>query len=156
MAYLWERVRVQGGAYGGFNRFNPLSGTFAFASYRDPNLLGTIENYDGMADFLRDLEISPSELERAIIGAIGELDGYQLPDAKGYSAMVEFLTGQTPEMLQQERDELLNTTAEDFKRFAEILRRMNETAHTVVVGSQADIEAANAERENFLTVTKVF
>ena len=38
--WLWERVRVQGGAYGGFCVFNHRSGVFTYLSYRDPNLLG--------------------------------------------------------------------------------------------------------------------
>jgi hypothetical protein len=155
MTYLWERIRVQGGAYGGFNRFNDLSGTFAFASYRDPNLTGTLDNYAGMADFLKTNEVSESEVERSIIGAIGELDAYQLPDAKGYTALVEYLTEQTHEKQQQMRDELLGTTPQDFKRFGEILNRMESISHVVVVGSAADVEQANAERGGFLTVTKV-
>ena len=36
--YLWDRVRVSGGAYGGFCRFDPRSGDFKYLSYRDPNL----------------------------------------------------------------------------------------------------------------------
>lgn len=155
LTYLWERVRVQGGAYGGFNRFNDLSGTFAYGSYRDPNLLGTLDNYDNMPDFLASLSISDSELERSIIGAIGELDAYQLPDAKGYTALVDHLTEQTDAKLQQQRDELLATRSQDFKRFAEVLRGVKDKGQIVVVGSQADIEKANAERGNFLTVTKV-
>ena len=45
-AYMWENVRVKGGAYGGFAVFDRLSGVFNFLSYRDPNLLKTLENYD--------------------------------------------------------------------------------------------------------------
>ncbi len=155
LTYLWERIRVQGGAYGGFNRFNELSGTFVFASYRDPNLTGTLDNYDGMPGFLSDLEVSDSEVERSIIGAIGEIDAYQLPDAKGYTSLVEYLTGQTNAKQQQMRDELLGTTAQDFKRFGEILKRMEPLSRVVVVGSNADVEKANEERGDFLTVTKV-
>ena len=45
--WLWDRVRVSGGAYGGFSDFDPHSGMFTFLSYRDPNLLKTVDNYDG-------------------------------------------------------------------------------------------------------------
>ena len=58
--WLWERVRIQGGAYGGFCVFNQRSGVFTFISYRDPNLLGTLENYDASAGFLRDLNLDLS------------------------------------------------------------------------------------------------
>ena len=35
---------MQGGAYGGSSSFDPFSGTFAFTSYRDPNLLETLDD----------------------------------------------------------------------------------------------------------------
>src|SRR5262249_35602793 len=41
--WLWERIRVQGGAYGGFSVFDNQSGTFSYLSYRDPNLLSTLD-----------------------------------------------------------------------------------------------------------------
>lgn len=46
--WLWDRVRVSGGAYGGFSDFDSHSGMFTYLSYRDPNLLKTVDNYDGM------------------------------------------------------------------------------------------------------------
>lgn len=60
-------------------------GVFSFLSYRDPNLLKTLDVYDGTGDFLRELEIDDDTLTKAIIGTIGDVDSYQLPDAKGYS-----------------------------------------------------------------------
>src|SRR5690606_37858313 len=52
--YLWDKVRVQGGAYGGSSSFDPFSGGLVFTSYRDPNLLQTLAAYDGAAAFLRE------------------------------------------------------------------------------------------------------
>ena len=51
--WLWDRVRVSGGAYGGFSDFDSHSGMFTYLSYRDPNLLKTVDNYDG--ELLRDI-----------------------------------------------------------------------------------------------------
>jgi Zn-dependent M16 (insulinase) family peptidase len=61
---------------------------FSYLSYRDPNLLKTLDIYDGTANFLRELEIDDDALTKAIIGTIGDVDSYQLPDAKGYSRYV--------------------------------------------------------------------
>ncbi len=99
-SYLWEKVRVQGGAYGGFAVFDQQSGNFNFLSYRDPNLDQTLQAFDQTADYLRKLELSESELTKAIIGAIGEVDAYQLPDAKGYTALIRYLLGITDEERQ--------------------------------------------------------
>uniref|UniRef100_A0A2P2KDS5 Uncharacterized protein MANES_10G066200 n=1 Tax=Rhizophora mucronata TaxID=61149 RepID=A0A2P2KDS5_RHIMU len=83
--WLWDRVRVCGGAYGGFCDFDTHSGVFSFLSYRDPNLLKTLDVYDATTDFLRGVEMDDDTLTKAIIGTIGDVDAYQLPDAKGYS-----------------------------------------------------------------------
>lgn len=45
--WLWDRIRVSGGAYGGFSDFDSHSGMFTYLSYRDPNLLKSVDNYDG-------------------------------------------------------------------------------------------------------------
>jgi Zn-dependent M16 (insulinase) family peptidase len=153
--WIWERVRVLGGAYGGFVTFDWRSGVYTYLSYRDPNLLSTLQNYDGAARFLRDLRLSKDELVKSIIGAIGVLDAYQLPDAKGYTSMQRHLAGDTDAMRQKMRDEVLATTGEDFKRFADVLDQVNEQGLVVVLGSQEAIEAANAEHGAWLQVRKV-
>jgi hypothetical protein len=153
--WLWERVRVQGGAYGGSCMFDRRSGLFDYLSYRDPNLLGTLDNYDGTAGYLRDLELGEDELVKSIIGAIGQLDSYQLPDAKGYTSLARYLSGESAAQRQQMRDELLATTNADFRRFADVLAQVSQQGHVVVMGSQEAIEKANQERGSWLEVQKV-
>ena len=154
-SYLWEKVRVQGGAYGGFAVFDRHSGVFDFLSYRDPNLLGTLDNYDGTARFLRELDLSQDELTKGIIGTIGSMDAYQLPDAKGYTSMVRRLTGVTDDDRQRIRDEVLGTTAAHFRQFGDVLAEVNRAGRVVVLGSKDAIDAANAQRGGFLKVMKV-
>jgi Zn-dependent M16 (insulinase) family peptidase len=153
--WIWERVRVQGGAYGGYCFFNRHSGVFSYLSYRDPNLLGTLDNYDQTSQFLRELELSEDELVKSIIGAIGRLDAYQLPDAKGYTSMSRYLTGESDEGLQHLRDQVLSTTSNDFRAFGNVLERLNDNGLVVVLGSQEAIDEANATRDGWLDVTKV-
>ncbi len=153
--WLWEKVRVQGGAYGGFSSFDRLSGIYNFLSYRDPNLLGTLENYDHTAGFLKNLELNQSELTKSIIGSIGELDAYMLPDAKGYTAMLRYLLGVTDEERQVIRDQILNTTEADFHKFGETLELLNQQGSVVVLGSADSIQKANSENDHFLKVKQV-
>lgn len=150
--WLWEKVRVQGGAYGGFCVFDQHSGAFGFLSYRDPNLVRTLEIYDQTAEFLRNLDLSEEERVKGIIGAIGTMDAYQLPDAKGYSAMARTLIGYTDEARQQYRTEVLETGEADFHAFADLLDRLRDEAAVVVLGSQGAIEAANADHDLGLEV----
>ena len=152
--YMWDRVRVQGGAYGGSASFDPFSGVFAFTSYRDPNLLGTLDAYDEAAAFLR-LGVGEQDLVRSIIGAIGTIDTYRLPDAKGFISMMWELTGNSDGIRQKRRDEILSAAAKDFVRFGEVLAEVAKAGRVSVLGSEAAIRAANAERGNFLDVTKV-
>jgi Zn-dependent M16 (insulinase) family peptidase len=153
--WLWERVRVQGGAYGAFATFDRRSGAFSFLSYRDPNVLSTLDNYDQSAQFLRQLDLPREELVKSLVGAIGLLDTYQLPDAKGYSSMTRHLTRDTDEGRQQMRDEILATTVDDFHRFGDVLDALNANGTVVVLGSQDAIDQANAAREGWLRTQKV-
>ncbi|MCP4140595.1 MAG: peptidase M16 [Chloroflexi bacterium] len=157
MTWLWEKVRVQGGAYGGFSVFDQKSGLFNYLSYRDPNLLQTLENYDGTGEFLKDLELSDEELTKIIIGAIGGLDTYRLPDAKGHTSMTRYLTHISDEFLQKYRDEVLAATQDDFKDFGVSLNKAKDVGHVVVLGSEDAIKEANEklDKDKKLNVIKV-
>jgi Zn-dependent M16 (insulinase) family peptidase len=153
--WLWDKIRVQGGAYGGQCMFDRYSGGFTFVSYRDPNLLGTLDTYDRTANFLRNADINDAELTRNIIGTIGELDTYRLPDAKGFTSMQRYLIGDSDEARQRMREEVLSTTPGDIRSFADALAQLAAQGRVVVLGSEQAIEAANAERQSFLSVSKV-
>jgi presequence protease len=153
--WLWDKIRTQGGAYGGFSTFDIATGTFAYLSYRDPNLLASLDNYDATPAFLRSLDLSESELTKTIIGASGMLDPYLLPDAKGWTSMVRHLTNYTDEVRQQIRDEALGASPDDFKRFADVLEQVVQKGEIVVLGSADAIEKANQERAGLLKVKKV-
>lgn len=153
--WLWERVRVHGGAYGGFCGFDHRSGVWTYVSYRDPNLLATLEVYKGAGEFLRTLELSDAELQRAVVGAVGDLDTYQLPDAKGFTSLQRYLAGDTDEDRQRMREQMLTTTADDFRAFGDVLDRIDNQAPVVVLGSHAGITAANAERSAALEIVEV-
>ena len=142
--WLWEQVRMKGGAYGGFCLFDHRTGVFDFLSYRDPNLLNTLNAYDGTAEFLRQVDLPEDEIVKSIIGAISRMDAYLLPDAKGWTSMQRYLTGEDDAYRQRLRDELLDARAQDFRDFAEVLVGVNETAHIVVLGSEEKTDEANA------------
>lgn len=144
--WLWERVRVQGGAYGAFCMLDRQSGVLTCLSYRDPNLLGTLDVYDRASEFLRTVDLNENEVTRSIIGAISDMDRYQLPDARGYTSMVRYLVNDSDEQRQRIRDEVLSTTVADFRAFADVLRQVAEHGVVVVLGSSTAIEASHAER----------
>ena len=112
------------------------------------------ERFAVTAEMLRKVDLSNDELTKNIIGAIGDVDAYQLPDAKGYTSMVRWLVGETDESRQQMRDEILGATTADFRKFGEALQELNQQARVVVMGS-ADALHAAGETGRALKVTKV-
>ena len=154
-AWLWEKIRLQGGAYGAFCSFDKHSGALAFVSYRDPNVLKTLEAFDGSGRFLKDLKLGDGELVKAIIGTIGDIDQYQLPDAKGYTSMVRRLTGENEERRQKMRDEILGATKKDFQSFGELLESAMPKGVVKVLGSETAIQEAAAKNPGWLKVVKV-
>jgi len=143
--YLWDNVRVMGGAYGGFSRFSGANGRATFLSYRDPNLADTLSLYDAAASVLAEEadKMESEDVLQAIIGTVGDLDSPMGPDAKGFTSMCRYLTNETDEARQQWRDEVLGTSADDFKSFAQKLEAIKEDGSVVVFGSQTALEKAN-------------
>jgi presequence protease len=153
--WLWDKIRVQGGAYGGFCALDQRSGNFTYLSYRDPNLLETLDIYDQTPGFLKRAEIDKTELTRSIIGTIGDVDAYQLPDAKGFTSMQRYLAGETDEIRQRRRDEMLGANIADFRAFADALAELTACGRVVVLGSERPIGAVSALRPGFLHVSKI-
>jgi Zn-dependent M16 (insulinase) family peptidase len=143
--WLWDMIRLQGGAYGAFNLLDSLSGVFAYVTYRDPNLLKTLAIFDETGDFLRKLQLSNQELTKSIIGAIGRRDQYMLPDAKGFTSLKRTLSGVTDEYRQRIRNEVLATNASDFASFAEVLDSVARAGRVIVLGSEDAIKETNAK-----------
>ncbi|QDZ25312.1 presequence protease [Chloropicon primus] len=152
--WLWDRVRVVGGAYGGFCSFDNTSGHFSFMSYRDPNLSKTIDNYDGSTNFLKELTLDKDELTKSIIATMGDIDSYQLPDSKGYTAFMRHLLKVTDEERQQRRDEILSTKLQDFKDFGDALQSALEANSQVCAVTSKDMaKQAEEERKDLGFVT---
>jgi Zn-dependent M16 (insulinase) family peptidase len=154
-AWLWERVRVQGGAYGAHCLFNRLSGVLTFVSYRDPNLIKTLDAFNETAGFLDQVRLNDEELTKSIIGAIGDLDQYRLPDAKGYISMIRHLSGETDEDRQRMREEILNTQTSHYRDFGRYLASEMERGLVKILGSRSAIDEALEERPGWLNVTRV-
>ncbi|GAB7082040.1 insulinase family protein [Megalodesulfovibrio paquesii] len=138
--YLWEKIRVQGGAYGAFCFMDRLSGAFNLVSYRDPNVERTVEAFLALGDWLANVDLSPAGMEKAILGAINEVDSYMLPDTKGYVATLRRLTNDTNAGRQRMREEILTATVEDLRRLGRFLQGALPTARFCVIGSRQTLE----------------
>ncbi len=139
--YLWQEVRVKGGAYGCMCSFGK-SGDSYFVSYRDPNLKGTIDVFERAADFVERFDGDERTMTQYIIGAISELDTPMNPSMKGLRAMSAYLTNQTEEDFARERDELLTATPDEIRRLADYIRAALADECLCVVGNEGKIREA--------------
>jgi len=144
--YLWDNVRVVGGAYGGSASFGGAVGRLTFSSYRDPNLIKTIEAFDQSPSAFALDQISPEKITEVIIGSIGDLDAPMSADQKGYSSFIAYLTGESEADRQEYRNQVLSTNSSHASEFAGKLKDMLENRSSVVVfGSETALNQANEE-----------
>lgn len=141
--YLWNNVRVKGGAYGCMNTFK-RNGTVFFVSYRDPNLEKTLDIYKNAAEYVRNYKAGDKELTKYIIGTFSDIDSPLTPSAKGSRSFNAYLVGDTLENEQRERDEVLDITPEIFNSLADYIEAMAEQNYICVIGGEEMVEENKA------------
>jgi Zn-dependent M16 (insulinase) family peptidase len=145
--YLWDKVRVEGGAYGGMAMASSGHPVFACASYRDPNLTSTLAHFEkGLAEVGRGLD--PASVDQSIIGAIGRVDAPRTPHEKGFGETVALLCGRTPDFRQAVRDSVLSTTPASLAETAKSLLD-NKRSSVTVLGASSAFDAAEKEGCSF-------
>lgn len=151
-SYLWNRIRVQGGAYGAFSGFEK-NGNMFIVSYRDPNLKETLKVYDEMYDYLKDFRIEEREMTKYIIGTISKLDLPLTPFMKGERAIEYYMRKITAEDLQREREEILGTRQQDIRELSDMIFEIMKRQSYCVLGSEMKIKD---NRELFGSLVEVF
>ena len=137
--YLWQKVRVEGGAYGCSAEFS-YNGTILFESCSDPHVGRTIQIFRSVADYVRNIEIGPREMKQYIIGTMNDLDMPMMPEAEGMARINLDLSGMTHEDTLRIRKQIIETTADDIRSLAPYFYEMLRNAHVVVVGSSDAID----------------
>ena len=140
--YLWNNVRVKGGAYGCMCSFGKTGESY-FVSYRDPNLENTVAVYEAAADYVENWQGDEEELTQYLIGAISELDTPKTPQDTGIFSLGGYLTGQTEEELQRERDEILSVDTAAIRSLAKHIRAFLSDDCLCVVGREEKIKEAD-------------
>ncbi len=137
--YLWNKLRVTGGAYGGFASIS-IIGNLIFSSYRDPNLEETLNVYDQAGEFFRNLKLAERDLKRFIIGTIGDYDAPMSVSNKGKVSNLYYFQEVKQEDLQKIREEILDTKLSDLNRFAEVIEATTTENIHCVIGSEEKLE----------------
>lgn len=141
--YLWQNVRVKGGAYGCMSNFSRL-GEGYFMSYRDPNLEKTNEIYEGVPDYLRNFTVSERDMTKYIIGTISNIDQPMTPATKGDRSMNLYMNRVTADMIREERNQILDAKEQDIRALADIVQAILKDNLFCVIGSEEKIEEQKA------------
>ena len=142
--YLWNEVRVQGGAYGSGINVNSKGDVFCY-SYRDPNPSRSMGIYRGAADYLHRFCENKEPFAELLIGAVS--DGEPLLSAADESriAVENALRDVTRETRRKERKELLNASYEDLLRFAGLLQLLCENESSCIVGNEPLLDSCGED-----------
>ena len=132
--YLWNMVRVQGGAYGTGMGIQRNGNLFSY-SYRDPNLANTKAVYQDMAGFLEEFLAQDMPLDDIIIGTISMIDPLLAPVGICDQECIRYLKEITNESIKQIREEILGTTTEDLKELLDAVKRYTEEGKFCAVGN---------------------
>ena len=146
--YLWQNVRVKGGAYGCMSSFNRI-GEGYLVSYRDPNLEKTMEIYEGVVDYLKNFNVDDRDMNKFIIGTISNIDRPMNPAAKGSRSMNLYMNHVSAEMIREERDQILDAQQSDIRALADVLQAFLDAHELCVIGSEEKIEE---QKEMFLEI----
>ena len=149
--YLWNNVRVKGGAYGCSSSFLRTGDSY-FTSYRDPNLGKTNAVYEKIPEYIRQFEADEREMTKYIIGTLGNMDAPLYPEGKGQRAITAYLKKLTLEELQKERDEILGATDADIRALADLVESVLSDGNFCVIGNENNIQK---EKELFMNIRKL-
>ena len=144
LEYLWNAVRVQGGAYG-TGMVTRVSGFDGCYSYRDPSAAGTLETYAGVPRFLRDFAANAADIDGLITGAISAGEPLLTPRAKGEEADDLYFRGITHEMRRTRRAQMLNSKSADLSGIADSLERIFTHPGVSVLAQRTELERCSLD-----------
>lgn len=149
--YLWDEVRVKGGAYGCSFRAK-ADGGMGYSSFRDPNLDATLERFDRAGAWLAEFAPSEQEMTGYVVSTVAAHDAPRKPRLLARRQDVDFLTRRDPSWRDMIRAQARMAEASDIRPLAPALDRVAERDAVCVFGSREILERSQAG----LTVIDLF
>ena len=142
--YLWNEVRVLGGAYGcGFRC--TMDALLQFYSYRDPAVDPTVRRYEDAAKWLEAWQPTQEELDGFIIACVGGMDAPVKPRALGRRLDATRLSGRKATWREELRAQTLGTTLGQLHELAAPLASLHDDRAICVFGGRPQIEGASKD-----------
>lgn len=152
--YLWNEVRVKGGAYGASFGVR-MNGMCQFSTYRDPNPAGALAVFGTAGDALRAFCDSDAQPDDYIISSVSDLEPLLSPRAEGQRSIRNALSSVSPQQLQRFYSEVLHTDKNELREFAALLDEKQAEGVVHVVGGAGTLDACGellARREQLQAV----
>lgn len=141
--YLWNEIRVKGGAYGcGFRA--AADRQLAFYTYRDPAIDPSIDRIAGAGAWLGELDTDRDTFEGYIVSTVSSNDAPVKPYALTKRINGAYFSKRTPGYREQLRSEMLATTPERLRELGTDVAQVAEKAPRCVFGGREIIEASKA------------
>ncbi len=137
-AFLWQAVRVAGGAYGCMSYLS-RKGDLGLVSYRDPKLVETYEVYSYIPEFIRNLEMSEDDLREFIIGTLSDYMPLQSEWSKAMSELTARRNGLSYQDKVKEWQAILNAKVDELKNLADHYEVVLTDPAICTVGSEEAI-----------------
>jgi hypothetical protein len=131
--YLWEKIRMEGGAYGAGAGANGTERAFVFSSYRDPRAVESLEVFCSALEKIRDEGIDQANLDKALIALVGNELKPLAPGTKGFIGFRRSLYGITDEQRQNKLESMIAATPGDIRESASRLAGRYENAPKTLV-----------------------
>ena len=151
--YLWNEIRVLGGAYGGGFLLRP-EGDARYLSWNDPNPARSLGVYDRSGEALRKAVKNEPSIDKYVISTVSDTEPYQTPSVETTRAAELVLSGRTPEDVQRLRRDMLRTKKEDLLRFADTLDSLANSTAICVIGGAAQLEGCTNVLDSVEAITR--
>lgn len=151
LEYLWNEVRVKGGAYGSGCNFQQ-NGICYFYSYRDPNLQETYKIYDELWKKIQNFDASDRDMTKYILGTINRLDQPKTNLDRLNDAINKEYREFDADFEIVERQQILGTTKTDIAKFHGVLQKITETRNYCTIGNEGKI---NGNKNFFSSIQKL-
>lgn len=149
--YLWNNVRVMGGAYGSFIQIDKY-GNLGLVSYRDPNVKRTYDVYQNLFECISNLDLTDEDVNKLIIGTISDMDVPLTVYGKIREYVSRVYTLDTYEDIKRRRKEVLTTKKEDLIKHAKMFDEVIKNSVKCVAGNKAKIDECKDLFDNEITL----
>ena len=141
--YLWNEIRVKGGAYGcGFRAAGERQA--AFYTYRDPAIDPSIERVARAGEWLGSFEPDEAAFEGFIVSCVSGMDAPVKPYALTKRRNTTYLAGLDPHAREERRAQMLAATPGELRSLGADVTRIAAESPTCVFGGRDVIAKSNA------------